>query len=295
MRVTEQSRLSNQVDYLNSASERMDHIQQQLATGKRISRASDDPSGAAMALSHRKSIAFEAQMRRNMESATAFLNVTESALNGATDLLQRARELSVQAANGTNGPSERASISAEVGQILQGLAQVGNSNFGGAYIFSGFQTQTPAFQATGTPPSAITYQGDAGQRLHRISAQDSVASNVVGSTVFGSIFTDLIALRDALSTNAPVATISAGIANIDSALGRVLEARADVGARVNRVEASKTRSDDTDTSLQALRASIEDIDLGETIVRMTAQQNALQAALGAIGRNSNNSLLNFLR
>ena len=295
MRITEQSRLSNQVDYLNSAAERMDRIQQQLATGKRIERASDDPSGAALALSHRKSIAFETQMRRNMENGTAFLNVTESALNGATEILQRARELSVQAANGTNGPSERASISAEVGQLIQGLAQVGNSNFGGAYIFSGFQTQTAAFQLTGTPPTAITYQGDSGQRMHRISAQDTVATNVVGSTAFGSIFTDLIALRDNLSANAPVATISAGIANIDSALDRVLLARADVGGRINRFESSKARSEDTDTSLQGLRSNIEDIDLGETIVRMTAQQNALQAALGAIGRNSNNSLLNFLR
>lgn len=295
MRITEQSRLSNQVNYLNSAAERMDRIQQQLATGKRMERASDDPSGAALALSHRKSIAFEAQMRRNLENGTAFLNVTESALSGATELLQRARELTVQAANGTNGPTERASIAAEVEQLIQGLAQVGNSNFGGTYIFSGFQTQTAAFQVTGAPPTAITYQGDLGQRLHRISAQDAVATNVVGSAAFGSIFPDLIALRDGLTSNAPVATISAGIANIDSALDRVLQARADVGARINRFEASLSRSADTDTSLQDLRANIEDIDLGETIVKMTAQQNALQAALGAIGRNSNNSLLNFLR
>ena len=295
MRVTEQSRLSNQVEYLNTASERMERIQEQLASGKRIERASDDPSGAALALSHRKSIAFEAQMRRNMENGTAFLNATESALDGATELLQRARELSIQAANGTNGPSERVSIAAEMGQIVQGLAQIGNSNFGGAYIFSGFQTQTAAFQVTGTPPTAIAYQGDAGQRTHRISTQDTVATNVVGSTAFGSIFTDLIALRDNLSSNAPIATISAGIANIDSALDRVLNARADVGSRINRFESSKSRSEDTDTSLQDLRANIEDIDLGETIVKMTAQQNALQAALGAIGRNSNNTLLNFLR
>lgn len=295
MRVTEKSRLNNQVNYLNSAAERMDRIQRQLASGKRIDKASDDPSGTALALAHRKSIAFESQMRRNLENGTAFLNVTESALDGATDLLQRARELSVQAANGTNAPDELRSVGAEMDQLVQALAQVANSNFGGAYIFGGYQTQTPAYEVTGSPPTAIVFQGDAGQRLHRISAQDAVPANVAGPTAFGTIFDELIALRDNLNSNGPASVTRAGIANIDTALDRVLQARADVGARLNRFESSLRRSEDTDSSLQELRANIEDIDLADTIVRMTAQQNALQAALGAIGRTSSNTLLNFLR
>ncbi|MBA4180995.1 MAG: flagellar hook-associated protein 3, partial [Anaerolinea sp.] len=295
MRVTEQLRLNNQVSYLNAASERMDRIQRQLATGKRIDKASDDPSGTALALAHRKNLAFETQMRRNMENGTAFLNVTESALDGATDLLQRARELTIRAANGTNGPEELRSIGAEVGQLVQGLAQIANSNFGGAYIFGGHQTQAPAYQVTGSPPTAITYQGDTGQRVHRISAQDTVPTNVVGSSAFGTIFNELIALRDNLNTNGPLSVTSAAIANIDSGLDRVLQARADVGARLNRFESAQRRSEDTDVSLQELRAQIEDVDLADAIIRMTAQQNALQAALGAIGRTANDSLLNFLR
>lgn len=295
MRISEQGRLNKQVSYLNSAAERMDRIQQQLATGKRIDRASDDPSGTALALAHRKSIAFESQMRRNMENGTAFLNVTESALGSATELLQRARELTVQASNGTNGPDELRAIGAEIGQLVEGLAQVANSNFGGAYIFSGHKTQTPAYLVTGSPPTAITNQGDAGQRIHRISAQDTVATNVSGATAFGTIFDELIALRDNLNSNGPVAVTRAGIANIDTALDRVVQARADVGARLNRFESAQRRSEDSDIALQGLRAEIEDIDLADTIVKMTAQQNALQAALGAIGRTSNDSLLNYLR
>jgi flagellar hook-associated protein 3 FlgL len=280
---------------MSAATERADKVQQQLSTNRRIQRASDDPTGAAMAMQHRKNIAFEAQMRRNLENGTAFLNVTESAMDSATELLQRARELTVQGATGTLGPNEKTNIASELNQIIQQLGQVANTNFGGAYIFSGHQTQTPAYNVTGNPPVSATWQGDNGQRIRQISAQASVAVNVIGSDVFGGMFDDLITLRDNLNSNAPTTTINNAIADIDHALDRVLNARADVGARINRFEATTNRSLDANTNLQDLRASIEDIDITETIIQFTAAQNALEAALGAIGRTSNMTLLNFLR
>ncbi|MBK6319844.1 MAG: flagellar hook-associated protein FlgL [Dehalococcoidia bacterium] len=294
MRLSDQSRTHNQVRYLADATERADRVQRQLSTNRRIDRASDDPTGAALAMQHRKNISFEAQMRRNLENGTAFLNVTESALNSTTELLQRARELTVQGATGTLGPSEKVSIATEVNQIIQQLAQVANTNFGGAYIFSGHQTQAAAYQVSGNPPVAVTWQGDAGQRIRQVSAQDAVAVNVIGDQVFGDMFTDLIALRDNLNSNAATTTINGSIADIDQALNSVLNSRADVGARLNRFESTTNRSLDTDTNLQELRASIEDIDISETIIQFTAAQNALEAALGAIGKTANMTLLNYL-
>lgn len=295
MRLSEQSRVHNHVAYMSAATERADRVQRQLSTNRRIDRASDDPSGAALAMQHRKNIAFEAQMRRNLENGTAFLNVTEASLNSATEILQRARELTVQGASDTLGASEKHNIGVEMDQLIQQLAQVANTNFGGVYIFSGHQTQTPAYSVAGNPPAAITWQGDNGLRIRRISAQDSVAVNVIGDQAFGQVFDDLIALRDNLQNNAPGPTIGNSIANIDRALDHVLNTRADVGARLNRFEATTFRSQETDTNLQELRAEIEDIDIAATIIQFTAAQNALEAALGAIGRTNNMSLLNFLR
>lgn len=280
---------------MSAATERNDKIQQQLATNRRIQRASDDPTGAAMAMQYRKNIAFESQMRRNLDNGTAFLNVTETAMDGATEMLQRARELTVQGATGTLGPNEKTNIASELNQIIQQLGQIANTNFGGAYIFSGYKTDTPAYNVTGNPPVSATWQGDNGQRIRQISAQASVAVNVIGDDVFGDIFSQLITLRDNLNSNAPTATINNSLGDIDHALDRVLNARADVGARVNRFEATTNRSLDSDTNLQELRAGVEDIDIAETIIQFTASQNALQAALGAIGRTANMSLLDFLR
>ena len=92
-----------------------------------------------------------------------------------------------------------------------------NTDFGGAYIFSGHQTQTPAYLVAGSPPAAVTFQGDIGERIRRISKQDSVPVNVLGAAVFGKIFDDLITLRDNLDPGAPAATISASLADIDAA------------------------------------------------------------------------------
>lgn len=295
MRLSEQTRVNNQVNYLNHAAQRMSDVQQQLATNRRIDRASDDPTGAALAMQHRKNIAFETQMRRNLENGTAFLNVTESSLAGVTDLLQRARELTVQASNDTLGPNEKIQIGAEVNQIIEQLAQVANANFGGVYIFSGHQTQTAAYNVAGQPPAAITWQGDNGLRERRISPQDVVPVNMIGDQVFGTMFDELIQLRDNLNAGANGETINNSIADIDQALDRVLNARAEVGARLNRFEATKFRSEETDTNLQQLRAEIEDVDIADAILKFTAAQNAMEAAMGAIGRTSNMTLLNFLR
>ena len=178
MRTSELGRLHMRQASLERSSANMDKIQQQLSTGRQISVSSDDPAGAALALGHRRSISFENQMRRNLESGRAVLNAGEAALGSGTDLLQRARELTVSASSGTLSQSDRSVIALEIDHIIGGLAQLANTQFGGAYLFSGHQSNVPAYAVTGSPPTAVTYQGDAGQRLRRVSEQDTVAVNV---------------------------------------------------------------------------------------------------------------------
>jgi flagellar hook-associated protein 3 FlgL len=295
MRVTEQGRMASQLRYLADAGERLSRTQRQLASGRRLDRASDDPAAAALSLGHRKDIAFEAQMRRNIQSGLSFMSFTEVALGNATDSLQRVRELTVQAASGTLSPQELQATAAEVNQLIEHLAQVANSELGGAYVFSGHRTDAPAYTVTGSPPTAVTFQGDAGQRLVRVSKQDSVAANVTGPAAFGTLFDDLIQLHQQLSSGASSATISANLPLLDASIDRLLAARADLGARVNRLETSARASEETDANLRKLRADLEEIDLPATIVRFQGEQNALEAALGAIGRTAGMTLLDFLR
>ena len=295
MRVSEMGRLYAHQSYIANVQERMDRIQQQMATGRRIERASDDPAGASLALQHRKNLAYETQMRRNIEGGIAFMNVSEAALSGVTDSLQRVRELTVQASNDSLGATERQSIAQEVNQLITHIAQAANTRFGDAYVFSGHQTQTPAYQVVGNPPTAVTYQGDLGLRERRISYQDQTAINAIGSQVFGTLFDDLITLRDNLNAGATGSVITTSLGALDTAMDNVMASRADLGARINRFESSRATSEQADVNLQELKRDIEEVDLASAIVQLTGQQTALEAAMGAIGRSTNLTLLNFLR
>lgn len=292
-RITEQSKLTSHVTYLQTAEERMNQVQQQMATGRKIDRPSDDPQGASISMSYRRDSVFETQMRRNIEGGVAFMNATESALSSATDVIHRARELAVQGASGTNSQQGRDAMAIEIDQLLQQTVQIGNSNFGGAYIFAGQKTDQPAFATVGAPTiTAVNYQGDAGARTRRISTQDTIAVNVTGPQALGTVFQDLITLRDNLRT-AP-ASVNLSIAALDKDLDTVLGTRADIGARINAFEDVSQRSDKKDTELQNLRANIEDVDITDAIVKLTARQNQLQATLGAIGKTLNMTLMNFI-
>ncbi len=124
--------------------------QDQLATGKRIQRASDDPILSSKVLKYSSDISALSQYERNTTDALSWLEITESAVYDNVKLLQRARELTVQAANGTNTPSDTKKMSLEMEGLMKQLISNGNMNFAGRYIFSGFETNKPLFKEDGS-------------------------------------------------------------------------------------------------------------------------------------------------
>ncbi len=127
----------------------MDEVQRQLASGRKLQIASDDPPLAAAAMRYRRDIALETQMRRNIEGGRSFMSASEAALGSATESIQRVRELTIQASSDTLTGAERVLIAKEVDQLLRELVQIGNSKFGDVHLFSGHLTATPAYSGTG--------------------------------------------------------------------------------------------------------------------------------------------------
>ena len=158
--------------------------QEQLASGKRIMNASEDPAGTARTLDITSQLSRIDGYQRNTVAVQSSLSLEEGALGSVVNDLQRARELTIQANNASMTAPDRHAIAAELSAILESLIAAGNTqDASGEYIFAGFQSETRPFTQTS---SGATYNGDDGQRFMQVSANVQIASSNSGSDVFMS-------------------------------------------------------------------------------------------------------------
>ena len=188
----------------------MTRAQQQIASGKKISRPSDDP------LMFSKGLALHGDLRRldafkdNVSSATAFMSMTESSLQEVSDLLTRAKELLLEAAN---APSEGVAQSAhaqELRSIIEGLSLVANRDIAGRYLFGGQETTSKPYAGVG---GAVVYQGDSGDILEEIGPGLRIAMNLTGPQAFQTVASRIggtVDLDPAISTITPLSELFRG-------------------------------------------------------------------------------------
>lgn len=274
---------------------RMMKVERELSSGRRINAPSDDPAAAAAALRLRADIAMSEQFTRNVDAAAARLSATDSALGSLTDVLQRARELTVQAGSAGISPGQLTSIGTEINQLLHHAVQIGNSSFGGQFLFSGTKTTTAAFTAVGDVPAAVTYQGNSAAILQDVGDSAQVQMNVTGDQGLLPAMNALIQVRDALNAGDRATAIQGGLTALDAALEGVLQQRGSIGARMNRLESLGVRIADERTNLHGLKGNLEDVDMADTIVRLNSARNVYEAALGAAAQVIQKSLVQFLR
>ena len=157
----------------------------QMSSGKKIVTPSDNPPAAAQSLQLQQSIDLHNTYQTNIGYAQAALSTEESILSNSNDLLQRIRQLAVQANNSVMTTSDLKSIAQEVQQDLNGLMALANSQDGsGNYIFAGNRTTITPFSQSGT---TFNYAGDQAQRTLQIGENRQVAVNDSGYDVFQKI------------------------------------------------------------------------------------------------------------
>ena len=274
--------------------------QQQLATGKRILAPSDDPAAATRILDLNQVIETTNQFQRNADFAEARLALEETSLSGAVDILQRIRELSVQALNDTISSEDRRIIAVEVRENIDALIQLSNSrDANGEYLFSGFKTDTEPFSHDGS--GNFSYAGDQGQRSLQIGANKQVSIGDSGVDVFmkiddgaggiSSMFETLYDFAIDLEANNPSGIT---LTRLDSAIEEVLNIRTSIGARLNNIDSQRNMNDAFDLLMQENRSSLEDLDYTEAISRFERQLLALQASQQSFIKIEGLSLFNYL-
>ena len=173
--------------------------QQQLSTGKKINRPSDDPVGSAKVLRMTEELASLQQYQRNNDLVTGSLEQQETILDNITNSVNRARMLTIQAGDGALSDADRKALASEIGQIKDEVFDLMNSqNAEGDYYFSGYQSESQPFVLNaGGPGNAYTYQGDSGSNEVQLSNSVKVRSSASGQ----SLFEDVPARRNFTITN----------------------------------------------------------------------------------------------
>jgi flagellar hook-associated protein 3 FlgL len=272
---------------------RLQHTREKLASGKDIVRPSDDPFRASRALAYRSEVAENMQYQRAIKEADGWQTVTDTALRSIGDALLRVRELVVQGANGSTAASDRLVIAQEVQSLIDGVKSDGNAMYADRYVFSGTATLTAPYTTADD-----TYHGDAGTVNREIGPGVQLGVNVVGSTVVGDSSTGIIATLRQVVTHLQAndaAALSSDLSAVDAAHDGVITARADVGTRVNRLDAAQARLAEVEEATRSLMSENEDADMAKTYVEVSTQQAVYQSALRAGANIVQMSLLDFLR
>jgi flagellar hook-associated protein 3 FlgL len=302
MRITNNMLINDMIRYIGNNLTRMDKYQYQLATGKKIQVPSDDPVVAARALKLRTDVAEIEQFQRNLKDAKSWMDITESALSDINDILQRAKELAV-GSDGAESPVDLQATAMEIRQLRTQLINLANSTYAGRYIFSGYKTDQKFMNDDGTFALAV----DNNEMIYfEIGIGDSININVAGGDLFndgasigapgttGKFIQDLDELIAALES-ADYDAISAKIPDFDNDIDNVLRVRADVGARVNRIELTINRMLNDYTNFTRLMSENEDVDRTETIMNLKNEENVYRASLAGGARIIMPSLIDFLR
>ncbi|MGO4733172.1 flagellar hook-associated protein FlgL [Paenibacillus sp. 2KB_22] len=306
MRITNNMLSSQLILNLNRNAQQMNNTQTQLATGRKINKPSDDPVGITYSLRYRAELSSNEQYQKNVDSAVSWLDFNDTVMDQAGSVVQRLRELTVQAATGTNPQSALDSINEEVKQLKAQLVDISNSTLNGKYVFNGetydvkpydFPTSADGSFDTTNAASVVT---DSGKINFIVGESVQLPINVTGNEVFGdsteddNLFVIFNTISQALASG-DQKELSNQLANIDTRTNKMLAIRAEIGAKTNRVELMQGRLSDLEVNLTDLQAKVEDADYAELSIKSKIQENIYNASLSAGAKIISQSLVDFLR
>ena len=297
------NRASTQLATVQSS---LSKTQEQLSTGKQITKPSDEPDKASLVTRLESELARQESYQSTLSTVEIKLSTQETALRNVSDVMSRIKELTVQANSDTMGKLDRESIAVEIESLRDQVLSLANTqDTSGNYIFAGSRVTEPSFGLNSQ--GLIDYQGD--QSRMQVAVGDNRLMNVnrPGSDAFVRVVRDdgkggkvgvgffqaLGDLAKAVRTS-DRAAMQRGIGEIDAMQQGVSEATAQVGADLNVVDAQKNVLDEVKLRLKTTLSAVQDLDYTEAITRMNRDQLALEAAQSSFAKISKLSLFNYL-
>ena len=255
--------------------------QEKLSSGLRINRAGDDAAGLAISEKMRGQISGLDQASRNAQDGISMVQTAEGGLNETHAILQRMRELAVQAANDTNVSTDRTAIQGELNQLTSEINRIGNTTefntqklLNGASTVVG-QTLTVTLQIGANASQTFTAQiGDMRAQALGIASTGSNSAFSANGTL-----TDLSAAANEFALNVgSTAAAQSAVTTINTAINKVSSERAKLGAYQNRLEHTIANLNTSSENLSASESRIRDVDMASEMMNFSKQNILTQAA-----------------
>jgi flagellar hook-associated protein 3 FlgL len=275
---------------LQAGATKMAKLQDQASSQRAINRPSDDPAGTVESMRVRAAQRSNNQYARNIDDGNGWLTTIDSTLGRASDIMRRVRDLTVQGANdGAMSPTAKSAIAVELEGLKADLLVQANAKYAGRTVFAGNSSAGVAVN----PDYSVNSGGPVNRR---IGDDTTVQVDADGAAVFGTGTTSVFSVIDTIVADLNSGTnVGTHLGAIDAHMAAMVSARAAVGVRQSQIERAEGANLEKSGALEAQRAGVEDIDLGQVILSLKLQEVAYQSTLAVTARVLQPTLMDFLR
>jgi len=333
MKVTENTTYRMLQTNLDRITNRLEDLRLQGATGTKLNKPSDDPALIRPVLTTRTQIRTTDRYLETMGVSLDKMQATDSHLGHIENIMQRAKEIGINAANGSMSSQDLNTLADEVGFLQEELLDAGNASVDGKYIFAGYQENTKPFTVNtgytdagydpGNPATwPVQYNGDGHPTELEITPGEKLEVTLTGNDLFRGVsnanyqsdpnslpdsgrvdlFTVLQRMEDSIrdgniddaTPTDPGDGIQQGIADLEVAADQNRRLRSQLGNRAGRVESATRAQEDVKVDLEQILSRYQDADAIETFNAIIQQENAFRAALNITSKVSDISILDFM-
>lgn len=261
------------------------------STGVDVSKASDDPSAVQAIVSCRSSIILGERYIENCSTIQNSLASTETYIDSVLDILERAKEIGISAANDSLSQSDLNTYQDEVSQMQDSLLDLANSQVAGKYIFAGYDDQSEPF--SGSP---VTYGGTNDHQMIRVSSGTTIAGNITGEELFMSpvdLFATLEDLAAAIETGNKT-LISSQLDPLENAAEQVRSQQSRLGNTSARLDDLIAMHSNSNVLFTEKLSRNEDADLTSILSEISKYELSLEATMQVTSRVSSLNLFDYL-
>lgn len=303
MRVTNQMMAASMLGNLNQLRSRQASLSEQISSGDRITKASEDPvAGSDVMRVQARSNALT-QWQSNLSNTKSWVDSTEAKLGDITNLLNSAKEMALEGSNGTQSVESRQGMAPAADQLLQDLLAALNEREPAGALFGGFVTDTDPFTMDMTT-GAVTYNGDTNDMKRDVGPGITLTANIHGDRLAANVPAGWADPNNVLKAVWDMAQglkagdgnmVAASVSKLESARQNAVTLRSEMGARQMRVEQLETRHQDMQVQLADALQQAQGVDVTKAILDLNNADTTYRAALQVGGRILPQTLADFLR